>query len=168
MHTSVLFLALTGFVGQDNLAPTFMTDYWEAQQVAQQDKRPLVVFLGSGKNIAHQVCRDGSLSPAALVALAQKYRCVCLDVTKSEDKKLIDALAITRGKGLVISDRAGVTQVFHHDGDLTSADLVRVLDRYADANVVVRGTENNTTSRRSFYNGGIAPASYSVPMGRSC
>ncbi len=171
MYTSVAFLSLTGLLGGQPApapTPTWMTDYWQAQAKGQREGRPLAVFIGSGQNGFHQVCREGALTANAQKILGQKYICVYLDVSRTEARKLANTLEIPQ-RGLVISDRAGRIQAFHHNGDLVSTDLVRNLERFGDPNMNVRTTENN--SRVSYYpssNGGFPPATYGSFGGRGC
>jgi hypothetical protein len=87
--------------------------------------------------------------------LADKYVCVYLDAEQSQ--RLVRDLGINNA-GLVISDRTGSVQAFHHNGRLTSAELAQQLRRFGDPNLVVSNTVSNTSSRVSYYNGGAQPA----------
>jgi hypothetical protein len=113
-------------------------DYDTARQAVQTEKKPLAVFLGSGENGYDKVCRDGALSKEAQEALANSYVCLYVDMSTEAGKRLADAFEITRPAGLVISNRNGSKQAFHHDGALAAAQLDRALTRFADPNQVVR------------------------------
>jgi thioredoxin 1 len=62
--------------------------------------------------------------------LFEKYQCVYLDVAVPSSKRLIESFAITAGKGVVLSDRTGDYQTFHHDGDLSAAELTVRLQKH--------------------------------------
>jgi hypothetical protein len=144
-----------------------MADYSSARQVVQSERKPLAVFLGRGENGYEKVCRDGSLSKTAQDALRNSYVSVYVDTTSSAGKRLAAAFGITKPAGLVISDRGGAKQAFHHDGALTASDLKRALTRFADPNVVVSHTETVSpqTSGASSVPNAVAPArpSYYLP-----
>jgi hypothetical protein len=158
-----------------------MADYSSARQVVHSERKPLAVFLGRGENGYEKVCRDGSLSKTAQDALRNNYVSVYVDTTSAAGKRLATAFGITKPAGLVISDRGGAKQAYHHDGALTSSDLKRALTRFADRNLVVSHTETispqsngasavtNTVApaRPSYYlppNGGFQP-SFGSAMG---
>jgi hypothetical protein len=66
--------------------------------------------------------------------------------------------------GLVISDRSGKIQAYHHDGGLAASDLAAKLERFADPDLEVQSTESNV--RTSYYPSG---QTYTQPaMGRGC
>ena len=173
MHTSLLVtFALAGFLAGDGAAsrlarastPTWLTNYTQAQKTARKEGRPLAVFVGAGDAGYDQVSRKGTLSSGVQQLLVQKYVCVYLDTGKPAGQKLAEAFEIT-GRGLVLSDRSGQLQAFHHDGELSDADLLRNLERFAGP-IAIRTTESNSRSRVSYYpaNGynGTTPA-YAVP-----
>jgi hypothetical protein len=51
------------------------------------------------------------------------------------------------GLGIVISSRKGDLQAFRHEGDLSNAQLVRYLRKYADPAYVVRATHENPSRK---------------------
>jgi hypothetical protein len=173
MHTSFALFALAGFLGfEEPVTPTWLTNYSQAQQVGKKEAKPLAVFVGAGPNGYQQVSREGALSPRVQELLAQSYVCVYLDLESSAARKLAAACEITRDRGLVLSDRSGQHQAFHHDGDLSEADLVRNLERFASRDFALRTTETNNTSRISYYppsgNGGAPRIQVPAYSGRSC
>ena len=133
MYTSVMIIAAGLVTGQ---TATMATDYWEAEAQAKKAAKPLAVFLGSGKDGYVQVSRDGKLTPAMQKLLSEKYTPVYLDLTDETAKGLAKAFQITRGKGLVISDRTCRKQAFRHDGELSADDLTRHLERHAGADPI--------------------------------
>src|SRR5262249_1929447 len=121
------------------------------QKVARKEDRPLAVFVGSGDAGYNGVSRQGTLTTGVRKLLKDGYVCVYLDADKPGCQKLIDALEITRGNGLVVSDRTGQLQAFHHDGTLSDAALARQLQRFSNPTFAIRTTETNGTSRVSYY-----------------
>ncbi|MCI0376107.1 MAG: hypothetical protein L0215_00730 [Gemmataceae bacterium] len=124
-------------------------DYYAAQLQGTQEKKPLAVFVSSGGH--RKLVQDGRWPKALKDTLASKYICVCLDNEKTGDRELIRALAISTGQGLVISDRTGNLQAFHHDGAITPADLARHLQTFAEPGAQVRTTTTNGQQRVSYY-----------------
>jgi hypothetical protein len=153
MYTSVVVVALVGSVTasspQDNL--TWHKTYAHARKVAQTEKKPVAVFFGSGATGYEKVCKDSQLSAELQKMLADNYSCTYVDVSTDAGQKLAEAFAITKGCGLVLSDRTGDLQAFYHDGDLSNADLTKWVKRFADPNVSVKTTMTNTRVQTSFY-----------------
>jgi hypothetical protein len=147
MYTSFALVALSSTLvaSSHQDGPTWQKDYVQARKIGQTEKRPLAVVIGQGADGCDKVCRDGKLSPELQKMLAQNYVCVYIDSSTPEGQKLASDFAVTTGKGLILSDRTGDLQAFHHDGDLSTADLSRWLTRFADPNVAVRTTATNST-----------------------
>lgn len=141
--------------------PAWQQSYAEAAAIGQKQGRPVVVFVATGPQAQATFVKEGQISKESLKVLAQKYVCLYLDRSQVGNQRLIRDLGITQ-TGLVISDRTGDYQAFHHDGSLSQADLAQQLARFADPKLVVTTTVSNTSQRTSFYNGGgVQPASYS-------
>src|SRR5262249_34213386 len=107
MYTSVVYFALAGIAVGDIAAPAtpaWLTDYRQACERAKKERRPLAVFVGTGKDGYHKVSREGVLGADVQKALAQSYVCVYLDVAKADAKQLAGAFEIRKGRGLVISN----------------------------------------------------------------
>jgi hypothetical protein len=152
-------------------------DYDTARQAGKAEKKPLAVFLGSGENGYDKVCRDGALSKEAQEALQNSYVCLYVDMSTEAGRGLAKAFEITKPAGLVISNRAGTKQVYHHDGALAAADLKRTLTRSANPTQVVRaapvqrrdgngranGSASSGSARRSYYP--VAQPAYGYPVG---
>jgi hypothetical protein len=185
MYTSLACVALTTslLASSPSESVTWQNDYVAARAIAQTSKKPLAVFIGNGATGFDKVCREGSLSPELQKMLEDNYVCIYADVSTPAGQKLASDLAVTRGMGLVLSDRAGEKQAFYHDGDLSTADMSRWVKQFADPNVAVATTMTNTSGRISMYpssgmtmsNGyvmyGAYPGSYSggmVYMGGGC
>jgi len=153
MCTSIVLVALTGSLvassGYDSL--TWQKDYAEARKMGQTEKKPLAVFIGNGVGGQEKVCKDGKLSPEVEKMLADSYICVYVDASTPEGQNLASAFAITKGMGLVLSDRTGEMQAFSHEGDLSATDMNRWVKQFADPGVTVRTTMSNTSSQMSMY-----------------
>lgn len=146
MYTSVALLALANFYvapSPSRERPEWLNDYQVAMTRGKIAQRPLAVFVGAGQAGYNQMSREGKLNQAVQKLLADKYVCIYLDANRKEAKDLVGDLGITRGRGLVISDKTGLVQAFHWDGDLPVGELARNLQRFADPNLVVQETESN-------------------------
>ena len=171
MNTAILTVVLTGalLVGQSG-TPIWQNDYSKAQEQAAIQKKPLVVVFGSGAEGWVKVVREApTLDLTSL--LADKYVCVYVDTTSPVGRKLAQDFEITGNLGLVISDHAGTSQAFWHQGDLTTKTMLHYLEKYSDPRVAVRGTETVNMLRTSYYppdaSQGNAPAIGSM-RSRSC
>jgi hypothetical protein len=152
MYTTMLLFALTGLPAADAAeGPAWLTDYGSAQKQGREEKKPLAVFFGSGKDGWSKVARNGKLGKEVEQLLADSYVCVYLDTDTAKGQKMAAAMEVESGKGLVLSDRGGVKMAFYHDGDLTTAKLTSYLKKYADPDVVVEWTETNPPATRSSY-----------------
>jgi hypothetical protein len=158
MHTSFGILALAGsLLGPAPSASlsspdlVWWRDYYVAKERGGTEQKPLAVFIGSGLGGYHQLTKEGQLNDAVKKILADSYVCVYLDTGSQGQLGLIESLAVTRGNGLVLSDRTGNVQAYHHDGQIAEADLARHLQHFAGPNVEVRTTLTNTTQRLSYY-----------------
>lgn len=156
MHTSFgffafasLLAAFTGSVSAQELA--WRSSYQEARDHGQKVKKPLAVFVGAGQAGFRQIVQDGSFSSDVRKILASEYIPVYLDADRADHKRLIQELGISSRKGVVLSDRAGDTQAFFHDGALSETELTRQLRYFAAPDLVVRSTATTSSGRYSFY-----------------
>src|SRR5262249_47401247 len=111
-----------------------------------------------GKDSWEKLAREGSLGNQAKKLLADRYVCVHIDTTTERGRQLASDFEVG-DVGLVISDRSGRLQAFHHAGDLAGDDLSQYLERYADVGHTVQATDTHATSRTSFYPAPSIPAS---------
>jgi hypothetical protein len=169
MYTSLVLFALSGFSSPAEMtsSPSWLMDYSLARQQGIDDKKPLAVFVGSGKEGWDKLVRNGALAKEQNKLLATSYVCVYLDTATADGKRLAGLFNLENGPGLIISDHSGKLMAFHHAGDLPAPDLTKYLSRYADPERVVRTTETNPNSEvRSYY---AAPPAGSAPTTvRSC
>lgn len=152
MNTSILAIALAGaLLAGNNAAPTWQNNYTIAQAQVAAQKKPMVVIFGAGADGWTKVVRNEAPSADVSKLLAEKFVCVYVDSTSSAGRKLAQDFEIQNGLGMIISDRSGATQAFWHQGDMTNANLVGYLQKYADPQVPVLRTETTGSSRFSYY-----------------
>src|SRR6476659_8123001 len=120
--------------------PTWLNDYTLAQLRVAAVKKPMAVFVGSGKDGWGKVVRDGALDPVLKRTLASRFVCVYVDTDTAAGRSLAGAFEVA-SKGLIISDRAGTSQAYSLSGDLTKDELSRTLVKYADPDRDVRTTD---------------------------
>lgn len=166
MYTSAAMLTLANFFAAPSPAaerPEWLNDYHSALRRVQLTQRPLAVFIGEGTAGYNKTSREGQLNRAVEKALAANYVCVYLDINQDGAQTLAQQLEITRGRGIVISDRTGRHQAYHHDGDLAVGDLLENLQRFSDPDFVVRTTQTNAV--QVTYQ---APRQVAAPAVRNC
>jgi thioredoxin 1 len=106
----------------------------------------LAVFIGSGKEGWSKVAREGDLDLQLSRLLAQHYVCVYVDKQTDAGKELADAFEVPAATGLVISDRSGGVEAFHHNGALSRTDLANALEKYSDPDRQVKTTESQISA----------------------
>ncbi len=175
MTTSLALIALSSVLASNRGAeqPTWLADYTAARQFARSLQRPLAVVVGSGQEGWDKLSHDGKLASEVNKLLAANYVCVYVNITEGKGLALAAALELSSGTGLVISDRSGQTQAFHHEGGLSQETLTNQLRRFADPQRVVRHTETLPVQRTSFYPPSFPPTYQptfypAVSGGRNC
>jgi len=106
-----------------------------------EQKKPLAVFIGAGRDGYSQVMGEGTLDGQINGMLAKGYVCLYADVNTESGKALAGALEIGQKSGLVISDAAGRFQAFSHEGNMKPSELASTLVRFAEADRPVVATE---------------------------
>jgi hypothetical protein len=146
MQTWIAFALLGGGVSV-NIPdlPNWQNDYGLARARAGENHKPLAVFIGSGKEGWSKVAREGDLDPQVSRLLAQHYVCVYVDKQTDAGKELADAFEVPAATGLVISDRSGGVEAFHHNGALSRTDLAKALEKYSDPDRQVKTTESQVS-----------------------
>jgi hypothetical protein len=144
MYTTAVLVALSSLAANGELVPqrpAWLNDYAFASQRGIAQQRPLAVFIGTGEGGWKDVSTDRSLGAEVKEMLTNHYVCVYIDTRRKEGRDLARAFDVGSGVGLVISDRAGKLQAFHHDGELKSSELRSYLRRYANHDRMVVSTE---------------------------
>ena len=155
MFTPTLIIAVGAFLAAAAPeSPSWHTDYGTAQCLGREARKPLAVFIGSGKAGWNQISLDRELGAEVKQLLVKTYICVYVDTATKTGKQLASEFEIPKGPGLIVSDHAGKHQAFRHQGNLSSGQLLSYLGRYADSKRPVQTTETNSTGT----------ASYSVPV----
>lgn len=141
MFSYMAVVALSASISTANLSqnPQWL-EYGQAQQRQAVLKRPMAVFVGTGKEGWGSVVRDGAIDPAVKKLLAEKFVCVYVDTQTPAGKALADQFEVA-SRGLIISDRKGTSQAYSLSGTLTTAELAQTLDKYADSKDAARATE---------------------------
>lgn len=148
MHTSIALVALVAATTE--APPWLKTDYAVARRQGAQNKKPLVVLLGSGKTGWNRVVQGSEVSREVEKLLKEHYVCVHVDTSTEAGKDLARQIKVPDGVGVVISDRSGDYQAFRHQGTLSNNDLDSYLRRYSDPDRVVTQTETSSSRRASF------------------
>jgi hypothetical protein len=153
MYTSFLAVTLmTAPIVAALESPEWLKNYSAAMEVGQRLRKPVAVFVGSGPQGEAGLVKEGEFSADMLKVLAQSYVCVYLDRSQTANQRLAEDLSISTA-GVVISDRTGTYQAFHHNGTISQADLTQRLRQFADPNLVVSNTVSNAIQRVSYYGG---------------
>src|SRR5207249_7748170 len=79
MMYSVLLIALWGIAPSVRENPAWITDYGQAKKLSQMERKPIVIFFGSGVSGWNDISRQGRLEPDAGRLLAKSYVCLYLD-----------------------------------------------------------------------------------------
>ena len=163
MYTSLCALGLIFAPTLAAPSPAWLTNYSAALDEGSKKSRPVAVFVGSGPKGQDALLKEGQFSQETLQILADKYVCVYLDRGQTANERLVRDLGITKA-GLVISDRTGSVQAFHHDGTVAQNELTKQLRRFSEANLVVSQTISNTNTRTSYYGGaGSVSSNFTSP-----
>lgn len=157
MHTSLFVFALAlGAIPLPRPSPelTWWRDYSVAQERGIKEQKPLAVFVGAGQGGYHELAKEGPLNDTVKRILAEKYVCVYVDTKSRSQESLAKALEVTQGKGLILSDRSGNIQAFHHDGQISEAELAKQLEHFSAPAVEIRATLSNANQNVSYYPAG--------------
>jgi hypothetical protein len=143
MMYSVVLIALWGFAPAITERPAWLTDYAQARKLSQLERKPMAVFVSSGKTGWNDLSRDGRLDKDADRLLANSYVCLYVDTAGEEGRRLAQAFELSQPRGIVISDSGGKLQAFRHEGNLRHEDLLRHLARFSNTDLVVTHTETD-------------------------
>lgn len=168
MSTSLLLLTLVHAVGSLAPSPDWKDDYRLALQRGQLEKKPLAIFINSGKNGWGETATEKELSRDVQKLLAQKYVCLYVDASTESGKSLAQSFEASRLPTVVLSDRNRAYQVHRHSGKMDNVQLAQVLQRHVATAVPVRVVQPTVTrptvTRSTYYQSTPAtPAVYSVP-----
>lgn len=142
MFNSLIVLAVAGALSANvPESPQWQSEYRAARTRAMEQKKPLAVFIGAGRDGFSQVMSEGTLDGQINGMLAKGYICLYADVNTESGKAIAGALEIGQKSGLVISDAAGRFQAFSHEGTMKPTELTQTLVRFAETDRPVVKTE---------------------------
>ena len=125
------FLLALEVVGLPTLPPGWNHDYDLALQQASAAKKPLAVFIGTGKDGWKAVSAEGDLGPEVRRLLADHYVCLYVDASRPVHQELVQSFRADRPPLLVLSTRDRSYQAYRHSGAQANANLAQALQRYA-------------------------------------
>ena len=154
MYSAVFLLALNGpaiGVEADQTSVRWHADYFAACGMGRAADKPLAVFFGPGAEGWRKLAREGGLSEDVIELLRTQYVAVHVDTERKTGQAWAARFEVPDGVGLVISDRGGNLQAFHHAGNLAGADVAKYLRRYASSGhstVTTEGVERPAPAPR--------------------
>jgi hypothetical protein len=141
--TSSLALVL-GLMSNSN-SMTWQTDYGSAMKLAAKEKKPLVVFIGHGKEGVNTLVENGGITSIETKVLSDSFISLYVDADSEAGKSLTTSFNMT--EGIVISDRTGSLQAVRHEGNVSHSELNEYLTKYSEPNKVITTTEYRSRVR---------------------
>jgi hypothetical protein len=128
---TITFLLALEVVGLPAVPSGWNNDYTSALQQARTAKKPLAVFVGTGKEGWKAVAAEGDLGADVCRVLAEEYVCLYVDAGRAAHKELVQSFEADRSPLLVLSTRDRTYQAYRHAGAQTNGDLAQALRRHA-------------------------------------
>jgi hypothetical protein len=128
---TITFLLALESAGLPSVPPGWNHDYDRALRQAGAAKKPLAVFIGTGKDGWKAVSAEGDLGPEVRRLLADEYVCVYVDARRAAHKELVRSFKAGQSPLLVLSTRDQTYQAYRHEGAQANADLTLALRRHA-------------------------------------
>jgi hypothetical protein len=125
------FLLAWEFVGVPTQPPGWNDDYGLAVRQARAAKKPLAVFVGTGRDGWKAACSEGDLGPEVRRLLAEEYVCLYVDAGQAAHKELAQSFEAGQAPLLVLSSRCRAYQAYRHEGAQPTANLALALRRHA-------------------------------------
>jgi hypothetical protein len=135
MYTTTVLVALH-LLATDAPSPTWYRDYELATRRAQTAKKPVAVFIASGRQRWTAVCEDGEPGPQVRRLLADHYICVYVDASRPAEQPLARSFEAGAQPLLVLSSPNLLYQAFRHSGTIDRASLMQVLQVHATEDTV--------------------------------
>jgi hypothetical protein len=161
MYTAMALVAVT--MGNLTTTPTWLDDYTSARTKVTVAGKPMAVFVGAGKEGHAAAIRDG-FDPAVSKLLAEKFVCLYVDSATAKGKVLAQAFQVG-DRGVVLSDRTGLTQAYSATGTISRAELSKALVAYADVEVAQKTDTPKVTTSGTTSSAGSAPMAVPVQGG---
>ena len=148
---SMALCAAAGFLAAaapvPTVVPTFAPTYGQALSLAQEQKKPVAVFIGQGAEGFTKLVTDGGLTPDAVKSLKTEFVCCYVDSTTAAGKDLAGSFQMT--EGVVISDRTTGLQALRHEGAISPVVLTTYATTYSQPSLAV--TQTTYAGRASLF-----------------
>lgn len=147
---SMALCAAAGFLAAapvPTVVPTFAPTYSKALSLAQEQKKPVAVFIGQGTEGFTKLVTDGGLTADAAKALKAEYVCLYVDATTEAGKDLAGSFQMT--EGVILSDRSGGLQALRHEGAISPVVLNSYAVTYSQPALAV--TQTSYSGRTSLF-----------------
>ena len=147
---SMALCAAAGFLAAapvPTAVPTFAPTYGQAVSLAQEQNKPLAVFIGQGTEGFAKLVTDGGLTPETARSLKTEFVCLYVDSTTEAGKDLAGSFRMT--EGVVISDRTGGLQALRHEGAISPVVLTTYATTYSQPSLAV--TQTTYAGRTSLF-----------------
>jgi len=128
---TITFLLALESAGLPSVPPGWNHDYDRALRQASTAKKPLAVFIGTGKDGWKAVSAEGELGPEVHRLLADEYVCLYVDAGRAVHKELAQSFEAGKTPLLVLSTRNRTYQAYRHEGAQANANLAVALKRHA-------------------------------------
>ena len=128
---TISFLLAWEVVGLPTLPSGWNHDYSLALRQARAAKKPLAVFIGTGRDGWKAVSAEGDLGPEVRRLLAEEYVCLYVDAGRAAHKELAQSFEAGRAPLLVLSTRCRTYQAYRHEGAQANVNLAVALRRHA-------------------------------------
>jgi predicted transcriptional regulator len=142
MFATLMALALSqGVAAKPGAAPVWNTDYRQARALAIKEQKPMAVVIGQGESGWDKLFSDSDFATTVSAEQRNAYVWVYLDLSQDAGKKMAANFELTKGPALVLSDRGGNLQAYRRAGAIEASAIRKVLNTYAEANRVIKNTE---------------------------
>jgi hypothetical protein len=146
MSTTTVLVALHLFA-TGAPSPTWHRNYELAMKRAEAAKKPVAVFIASGRQRWTAVCEDGEPGPQVRRVLADHYVCVYVDASRPAEQPLARSFEAGEQPLLVLSSPNRLYQAYRHSGTIDRASLVQVLLVHATEDTVAASQTERATCR---------------------
>ena len=114
-------------------SPAWDRDYGAALRRAEAARKPVAVFIASGKNGPSAVCEEGALCPEVRRLLDDHYVCVYIDASEPAHQRLVQSFDAGQEPLIVLSTHDQAYEAYRHSGAVSNASLARALQHHASA-----------------------------------
>jgi hypothetical protein len=135
MYTSIMGVALAAAFASSapTLTPAWYHNYRQARDLGEQEHKPLVVVIGSGKTPWANLTKVAEQDESINQTLLSSYVCLFIDVDTEDGQRL--AKFFDMSQGLVISDKSGEVQAYRQAGELSATTVAKALTDHVKGEV---------------------------------